>query len=72
MFDEDVLMRNAQFLIDQVSNIDAANEKDGSVDGEGQLLITTPAMRSIIRLSGATPGKRYASDHVDRDLIPLK
>lgn len=57
-FDEDTLMRNAQFLIDQVSNMDAVTKKEGPADYEEQLLITTPAMRSIIRLSGATPGKR--------------
>lgn len=57
-FDEDTLMRNAQFIIDQVSNMDAAVRRDGSADDDEDLLITTPAMRSIIRLSGATFGKK--------------
>ncbi|KAL0272437.1 UNVERIFIED_CONTAM: hypothetical protein PYX00_005405 [Menopon gallinae] len=56
-FDEDTLMRNAQFIIDQVSNMDAAVQKDSKGEDE-ELLITTPAMRSIIRLTGVTPGKR--------------
>lgn len=56
-FDEDTLMRNAQFIIDQVSNMDAAVQRDSKGDDE-ELLITTPAMRSIIRLTGATLGKR--------------
>ena len=57
-FDEDTLMRNAQFIIDQVSNMDNAVRHDGSADDEEDWLITTPAMRSIIRLSGATFGKK--------------
>lgn len=57
-FDEDTLMRNAQFLIDQVTNMDTAAKKDSSADDDDQLLITTPAMRTIIRLSGATLGKK--------------
>ncbi|KAK6625433.1 hypothetical protein RUM43_005731 [Polyplax serrata] len=59
-FDEDTLMRNAQFLIDQVSNMDAATKSSSSADEDDRLLITTPAMRSIIRLSGVTPSKRFA------------
>lgn len=58
-FDEDTLMRNAQFIIDQVSSMDAAVRRDAKDDPDEELLITTPAMRTIIRLSGATLGKKY-------------
>lgn len=66
-FDEDTLMRNAQFIIDQVTNMDAAVRRDNSADDEEELLITTPAMRSIIRLSGATPGGKRCLSTLAQD-----
>ncbi|GFN82630.1 DNA (cytosine-5)-methyltransferase [Plakobranchus ocellatus] len=51
-FTEDSLLRHAQFVVDQVQSYDDAAAEDES------LLITTPCMRSLIKLAGVTLGKR--------------
>lgn len=51
-FSEDSLLRHAQFVVDQVQSYDDAAAEDES------LLITTPCMRSLIKLAGVTLGKR--------------
>ncbi|XP_014661569.1 PREDICTED: DNA (cytosine-5)-methyltransferase 1-like [Priapulus caudatus] len=51
-FTEDSLLRHSQFVIDQVQSYDDAAEEDES------LLITTPCMRSLIKLAGLTLGNR--------------
>ncbi|XP_028404799.1 DNA (cytosine-5)-methyltransferase 1-like isoform X2 [Dendronephthya gigantea] len=49
---EDILLKHAQFLVEQVENFDSAGEED-----ELPLLIT-PCMRDLINLSGVVLGKR--------------
>ncbi|CAI9739711.1 DNA (cytosine-5)-methyltransferase 1-like [Octopus vulgaris] len=51
---EDALLRHAQFVVDQIQSYDEAADDDEA------LLITTPCMRALIKLSGVTLGKRRA------------
>lgn len=58
---EESLLRHAQFICDQVTSF-------GSVDDEGDenMLITTPCMRSLVKLAGVTFGKRKTIRRTDR------
>lgn len=53
-FTEDALLRNAQFVVDQVQSYDVTADDDEAV------LIATPCMRSLINLAGVTLGQRRA------------
>ncbi|KAK7495817.1 hypothetical protein BaRGS_00013037, partial [Batillaria attramentaria] len=53
-FTEDSLLRHAQYIVDTVQNYDEVGDDDEA------LLITTPCMRSLIKLAGVTLGKRRA------------
>jgi len=48
------LLRHAQFICDQVLSL------DNSADADDTLLITAPCMRSLMKLSGVTLGKKSA------------
>lgn len=61
---EESLLRHAQFICDQVTNFAAVEEDDDS------MLITTPCMRSLIKLAGVTFGKRRAIRNKERN--PMK
>ena len=49
---EDLLLKHAQFLVEQIENYDSAGDED-----ELPLLVT-PCMRDLIKLAGVTLGKR--------------
>jgi DNA (cytosine-5)-methyltransferase 1 len=49
---EDSLLRHAQFVCDQVLSFDS------SAGPNEDLLITSPCMRALVRLSGVTIDKR--------------
>ncbi|XP_063239030.1 DNA (cytosine-5)-methyltransferase PliMCI-like [Bacillus rossius redtenbacheri] len=51
---EETLLRHAQFVCSQV------NSFDGSAGDEDDLLIASPCMRTLLKLSGAAPSKRLA------------
>lgn len=61
---EESLLRHAQFICDQVTNFVTSDEDDDT------MLITTPCMRSLIKLAGVTFGKRKAIRNKERK--PLK
>ncbi|KAK7085821.1 DNA (cytosine-5)-methyltransferase 1, partial [Halocaridina rubra] len=62
MITEDMLLRHAQFVCEQVHNFDSAGE-----DTE-DMLITSPCVRSIIKLAGVTLGKRRAMRRAEAKL----
>jgi len=49
---EDSLLHHAQFVCDQVLSF------DNSAGQQEDLLITSPCMRALVKMSGATFGKR--------------
>jgi DNA (cytosine-5)-methyltransferase 1 len=49
---EDSLLRHAQFVCDQVLSF------DNTAGANEDLLITSPCMRALVKLSGVTFGKR--------------
>ncbi|GIZ05326.1 hypothetical protein CEXT_541021 [Caerostris extrusa] len=49
-FNEDTLLRHAQFIVDQVQSFDSA------ADDNDTILITSPCIRALISLSGVTLG----------------
>lgn len=53
-FTEDTLLRHAQFICDRVLSL------DNCAGIEDTLLITAPCMRSLMKLSGVTLGKKSA------------
>lgn len=53
-FTEDTLLRHAQFICDQVLSLDNCAGTDDT------LLITAPCIRSLMKLSGVTLGKKSA------------
>lgn len=53
-FTEDTLLRHAQFICDQVLSLDNCAGADDT------LLITAPCIRSLMKLSGVTLGKKSA------------
>lgn len=53
-FNEDTLLRHAQFLTEQIESYDRAADDDES------LLIVVPCVRDLIKLAGVTLGKRRA------------
>ena len=57
---EDSLLRHAQFICDQVLSF------DNSGGANEDLLITSPCMRALVKLSGVTFGKRIAMRRADR------
>lgn len=59
-FTEDTLLRHAQFICDQVLSFDNCAGADDT------LLITAPCMRSLMKLSGVTLGKKSAIRPVKR------
>lgn len=61
-FTEDALLRNAQFIVDQVQSYDVTADDDEPV------LIATQCMRSLVNLAGATLGQRRALRRSRRDL----
>lgn len=65
-FTEDALLRNAQFVVDQVQSFDV------SADDDEVPLITTPCLRSLVHLAGATIGQRRAMRRGRRDAAPKK
>ncbi|GFT18091.1 hypothetical protein NPIL_265861 [Nephila pilipes] len=54
-FNEDTLLRHAQFVVDQVQSFDSA------ADENDLILITAPCMRALISLSGVTLGGKSRS-----------
>ncbi|CAN7984788.1 unnamed protein product [Ixodes hexagonus] len=65
-YTEDVLLRNAQFVVDQVQSFDVTADDDETT------LITTPCMRSLVKLAGVTLGQRRAMRRGRRDAAPKK
>lgn len=59
-FNEDTLLRHAQFICDQVLSFDNAGD-------DNTLLITTSCMRAITKLSGVTLGKKSAVRSMRRE-----
>ncbi|EEC00968.1 (cytosine-5)-methyltransferase 1, putative [Ixodes scapularis] len=53
-YTEDALLRNAQFVVDQVQSFDVTADDDETT------LITTPCLRSLVKLAGVTLGQRRA------------
>nr|CAH7742222.1 unnamed protein product [Callosobruchus chinensis] len=49
---EDILLTNAQFICDQVYNIDLASEE--ARDEDDKPLITVPCIRSLVKMAGVT------------------
>lgn len=56
---EDSLLRHSQFICDQVQSVDSASTNS-------DMLITTPCMRTLMKLSGVTLGKRRAMRKTER------
>ncbi|XP_077510414.1 DNA (cytosine-5)-methyltransferase PliMCI-like [Amblyomma americanum] len=65
-FTEDSLLRNAQFVIDQVQSFDVGGDDDEA------LLIATPCLRSLVNLAGVTLGQRRAMRRGRREALPKK
>lgn len=65
-FTEDALLRNAQFVVDQVQSFDVGGDDDEAV------LVATPCMRSLVHLAGVTLGQRRAMRRGRRDALPKK
>ncbi|XP_076375508.1 DNA methyltransferase 1a isoform X1 [Megalopta genalis] len=59
-FSEDILLRHAQFVCDQVLSF------DNSADSDDVLLITSPCMRALANLAGVTLGKKAALRRTQR------
>ncbi|GLH01282.1 DNA (Cytosine-5)-methyltransferase PliMCI [Gryllus bimaculatus] len=57
---EDTLLRHAQFVCDQVLSFDSC------ALAHEDLLITSPCMRALVKLSGVTIGKRLAMRRAER------
>jgi len=55
------LLRHAQFICDQVLSL------DNSAGADDTLLITAPCMRSLMKLSGVTLGKKSAVRPIRRE-----
>ncbi|GIY34057.1 hypothetical protein CDAR_419951 [Caerostris darwini] len=62
-FNEDTLLRHAQFIVDQVQSFDSA------ADDNDTILITSPCIRALISLSGVTLGGQKPSK-IMRTRIP--
>lgn len=56
---EDSLLRHSQFICDQVQSFDSASTNC-------DMLITTPCMRTLMKLSGVTLGKRRAMRRTEK------
>ncbi|KAH7980184.1 hypothetical protein HPB49_013687 [Dermacentor silvarum] len=65
-FTEDSLLRNAQFVIDQVQSFDVTGDDDEVH------LIVTPCLRSLVNLAGVTLGQRRAMRRGRRKALPKK
>ncbi|CAN8014880.1 unnamed protein product [Ixodes persulcatus] len=65
-YTEDALLRNAQFVVDQVQSFDVTADDDETT------LITTPCLRSLVKLAGVTLGQRRAMRRGRRDAVPKK
>ncbi|KAH7979028.1 hypothetical protein HPB49_007864 [Dermacentor silvarum] len=65
-FTEDALLRNAQFVIDQVQSFDVTGDDDEAH------LIVTPCLRSLVNLAGVTLGQRRAMRRGRRKALPKK
>lgn len=64
---EESLLRHAQFICDQVTSFVLADEDD-----DDDMVITTPCMRSLIKLAGVTLGKRRVIRHREGKLWKKK
>lgn len=62
---EENLLRHAQFVCDQVTSFD-------SMGADDDMLITTPCMRSLVKLAGVTFGKRRAMRRTERKDVKKK
>lgn len=60
-FTEDTLLRHAQFICDRVASL------DNCAGADDILLITTSCIRSLMKLSGVTLGKKSAIRPMRRD-----
>lgn len=65
-FTEDALLRNAQFVVDQVQSFDVTGDDDEAH------LIATPCLRSLVHLAGVTLGQRRAMRRGRREVLPKK
>ncbi|KAM7308501.1 DNA (cytosine-5)-methyltransferase PliMCI-like [Ixodes scapularis] len=65
-YTEDMLLRNAQFVVDQVQSFDVTADDDETT------LIATPCLRSLVKLAGVTLGQRRATRCDQRDAARKK
>lgn len=62
---EEILLRHAQFICDQVVSFDAA------ADGDERPLITTPCMRALVKIAGVTFQKRQKMKKFDNKVTMM-
>ena len=60
-FTEDILLRHAQFVVEQIESYDQYGDSDE------ELVLVTPCTRALIKLAGVTLGKRRAATRAARE-----